>query len=167
MKSAPIPSIVLALLVVAFAVDLYLSTPQIPGEMATHFDASGHPDGWMTRSGHLGFMMCIGLGTPLLLAGLCYFIRNIPSSAINIPHRDYWLAPERRDETDRRLIAHLLWLPCLMILFFAAVHHLILAANTSVPPHLPSSGMIAAIGGILAGLAIWVIALYRMFAKPA
>lgn len=167
MKSARTPAVVLALLYAAFLADLWLSAPQLPGHVATHFDAAGHPNGWMTRAGHLRFMAGFGLALPLLLAGLGHAVRFVPAALVNLPNRDYWLAPERRAATCDRLFAQMLWLACLMLVFAASVHHLILAANRATPPRLPAPEMLLAAAAFLAAVGAWVVALLRMFRKPA
>lgn len=167
MTAARKPAILLTLLVAAFVFDVLLTAQTLPPRVATHFDGAGHANGWMSRAGHLRFMLCFGVGLPLFLAGLFYAIRIMPTGLVNMPHRDYWLAPERRADTNNRLFAHGLWLACLMLLFFAAVHHQIIGANRTPTPRLSSEGTIVLLGAFLAGLLVWIVRLYRLFPKPS
>src|SRR2546427_7634657 len=50
--------------------------------------------------------------TTLFRSGLGYVVRFLPVNSINIPNRNYWLAPERRVVTFDFLFRHLLWLAC-------------------------------------------------------
>lgn len=73
--------------------------PQLPARMATHFDLSGTVDGWMSRgsflwSGAALLAVLDGVFVALLIA-----LPRLPDAAINLPHPDYWLAPEHRAET--------------------------------------------------------------------
>src|SRR3954468_21478203 len=109
MKSRPTPALILGLLYLCFLGYLISSAPQLPDRVATHFGAGGEPDGWMSRSSHLLFMGVFGLAFPLFVVGLFFILRFLPDSGLNIPHRDYWLAPERRSETFAYLFRHSLW----------------------------------------------------------
>ena len=64
----------------------------------------------------------------------------LPSWMINLPHRDYWLAPERRYETFQWLRWFLLWVSCLETAFLTAIHVMIMLANRA-PGGMLSSPM--------------------------
>ena len=67
----------------------------------------------------------------------------VPVSFINLPHRDYWLAPERRRATSAVMLRFGLWLACLMVLFFTALYGLVVQANSpGYGQHLISPGII-------------------------
>ncbi len=72
--------------------------PRLPERLASHFDASGTPDGYASRSEFMLvwiFAIVLVNVTPLILGPL---IRKLPSRFVNTPNRDYWLAnPERRE----------------------------------------------------------------------
>jgi uncharacterized membrane protein len=66
------PLLVLGLFYVCFLGCLAASNTQLPGRVATHFDASGQPNGWMSRTAHLRLMIAFGLGFPLFVPALVY-----------------------------------------------------------------------------------------------
>jgi uncharacterized membrane protein len=72
---------------------------KLPDVVPSHFDAEGNPDGEITKSAYyllIGLVHAItAFGFPLLILGM----KRMPVSLINIPNKDYWLAPERRDQT--------------------------------------------------------------------
>jgi uncharacterized membrane protein len=86
-------------LVALVVVQLLWYLPRLPATVASHFDASGRANGWMSREAFVG----IYVGVVALLAGLFAALRLVPTSLWNLPDRDYWLAPERRDATMRRV----------------------------------------------------------------
>lgn len=160
------PVVLLALTYAIFLADLLVTAHALPDRIAVHFDAAGNANGWMTRSQHIFTELAFGTGLSLLFTGIFYAIRFLPPSIINIPNRDFWLAPERRAETNERLLTLSFWLASLVVIFFLAIHHLIIAANAISPPRLDTKTGTIALAGFLAGMAIWIIALYRRFPKP-
>jgi len=133
--------------------------------VATHFDLEGRPDIWMDRSTYLLFSMALGIGLPLLLIGLGYVVRFLPVNSINIPNRNYWLAPERREVTFDFLFRHLLWLACFEAIFMIGVHLLIAHANRQVPPHLSLPLFWGVFGSALAFVAFWLWVMLRRFRR--
>ncbi|PYJ86701.1 MAG: hypothetical protein DME22_04305 [Verrucomicrobia bacterium] len=133
--------------------------------VATHFDLEGRPDIWMDRSTYLFFSMALGIGLPLLLIGLGYFVRFLPVNSIKIPNRNYWLAPERREVTFDFLFRHLLWLACFEAIFMIGVHLLIAHANRQVPPHLSLLLFWGVFGSGLTFVVIWLWVMLRRFRR--
>jgi uncharacterized membrane protein len=141
--------------------------PKLPERMATHFNGSGAPNGWMTREG-LVKLNAATLGLVLAaVVGVAYLIRVLPPWLLNIPNKDYWLAPERRQESARRAFAHMLWLGALVAAFLTGINHLIYVANIAGgPAHLSGSGFVALVVAFLAAMGVWVVVLHFMFPKP-
>lgn len=158
---------ILVMLWIGFGATLIGAAPMLPLRMATHFDAAGNPNGWMSRSEHLIFMGAFGIGFPLFIIGMCWMARYLPMSAINLPHRDYWLSSERRDESTDYLFHHSIWLACLGIAFITGLHWTVVFSNQHQPPSLPLSWVLAVTGPFLGGVVVWIAFLYRRFHKPA
>src|SRR5687768_10431534 len=108
------PAVVLGLLYIGLMGFMVSSASQLPARVATHFDFQGHPNGWMSRSGHLTFMWILGTILPLLPVVILYLTRSLPPGLINVPNRDYWLAPERRQETLAYLMRLGIWAGCII-----------------------------------------------------
>lgn len=90
----------LSLVVLGMVIGLSLQLwywPQLPERMAIHFDAKGTPNDWMGKGP--ATLLSISLVTllPMFFLSISQVIRWLPASMINLPHREYWLAPERRD----------------------------------------------------------------------
>lgn len=74
-----------------------------PAQMAAHFNAQGLPDRFTTKMDFFGaevetMIIIVGLG--LLIQIL---VLTVPVEWVNMPNRDYWLAPERRASVIDRL----------------------------------------------------------------
>jgi cell division protein FtsX len=50
-----------------------------------------------------------------------------------------------------------------LTVFAAALHYVILQANTTAPPQLPGVLFVAVLAGLLAAMVAWTIALYVRF----
>ena len=145
---------------------LGLTYDELPQRVASHFNAAGVPDGWMSRSSHLWTISALAFGGSALLLGVFYCVRFLPGASINLPRREYWLAPERREETFQSLFRAGIWLASFEALFVLGVHLLVVAANSSEPARL-SSGVWLLGGFFLAIIAGWVFALIRRFNQVA
>jgi len=156
----------LVTLFLVFGVSLAVSLPMLPERVATHFDASGAPDGWMSRSGCLIFTSIFGVAFPLFIIGMCHAARYLHASAINIPNRAYWLAEERRLESAEYLFRHSLWMGCLGSAFATGLHWSVVFSNQRDPVRLPMSWVLGTTGLFLAGTVLWVYFLYRRFRLP-
>ena len=147
----------------AFLVGIVATYARLPERVASHFGANGVANGWMSRDGYVWFM--VGIVTFVSLTMLAAFgsVRFLPNSLINIPRRDYWLAPERRDETARTLLRYGLLMVGLISLFFLAIHLMIVAANESQPVRL-SNDVWWLLVAFLATTGVLTFKLYRRFA---
>ncbi len=141
------------------------SGTQLPDRLATHFNGSSEPNGWMSRSASQTFMLVFAFLFPLFIILVCSATRFLPASLINIPNRQYWLAPERRMETSNYLVAQSLWLACLTVGFVIGIQYSIVQANRQIPPHLSTSVLLEVIVPFIAGTIIWVILLFRHFRR--
>jgi RNA polymerase sigma factor (sigma-70 family) len=137
--------------------------------VATHFDWAGRPDGWMTHSHYLLVSLMFGCGFPLFFLAIGYLPRFLPIDkfTFKIPNRDYWLAPERRDETFNYLFRHSLWQACFAAVFALALQLLVVQANHQAPPHLSSSFVWVAAGCFITATAVLIGILFRHFKRMA
>ena len=147
----------------AFVVGMAATYARLPERMASHFDANGVANGWMSRDGYVWFMVGVVTFGSLTMVAALGLIRYLPNAVVNIPRRDYWLAPERRDETASTLMRFGLWMAGLNSLFFLAIHLLVVAANKSQPATL-SNGVWWLLAAFLATTGVLAFKLYRRFA---
>lgn len=157
--------IALALLYFLFGILLAVGSVQLPERVASHFGFSGEANGWMSRSGYLVFMALFGMIFPMLapLAGL--LLARVPASAINLPNKEYWLAPERRDGTVAFLVSQLLRLAVLELGLVIVLHQLVIDANRRDPARM-SNVVWAVLLVFLLFMAGWLWSLIRHFKLP-
>lgn len=138
--------------------------PQLPERVASHFDANGRPNGWMTRDTFIGFYWGMAGLAALIFLGLPRFLRRAPNKRINLPRREYWLAPERRAETVAYLGRQLLWMGSATLMFSIGVFHLAIQANLTDAPRLSPAAFPLIVAYLIFTL-LWVVRLVFKFRK--
>ena len=151
----------IAALVVSFLLVLgliWMTGDTLPSRVASHFNASGSPDGWMSRNTYLGWMSGIAIGVSAIFVSIFFGIRFLPASTINFPRREYWLAPERSAFTMAFITRAGIWLACINLWFLLGVHLFVLSANSSEPVHLPAAiWLLASLFGLVTLLWSWFL----------
>ena len=139
---------------------------RLPERVATHFNAAGRANGWMSRDQHLVWQLATFTFVGLLMQGLLTLQRHLPAEYVNLPHRDYWLAPERRAATEDWLGSLYLVSGSLLSLFFLAIFHLVYRANLDPTPSLTT--WVWPLGLVLTGsiLALVFVVLRRFSRRP-
>jgi hypothetical protein len=160
------PLWILFLLWVLFGALLAATYGEWPAQVATHFNLQGKPDSWMDRVWNLVAYAALGIGLPLFIYGIFALSSLFPTNLINLPQRDYWLAPERRAATFVELRRQALWLGCLIVLFVAGLYLITLDANRQQPVALSPMYVALLLAAFFLGVAIWVAFLFRRFWKP-
>jgi hypothetical protein len=159
------PLFVLLILTAIDGLMLGATRRQLPPSVASHFDIRGNADGWSDTETFVLVFAVLSLGLPLMMVGIFRLTRYLPPSLINLPNRDYWLAPERREETYSVLLRQSLWLACLVQVYVMGLYLLALEANFHDPAQLSVPAMLGLLAGFLLGVAYWVVLLYRRFRK--
>jgi uncharacterized membrane protein len=155
----------LVLLYVAAVAQLFWIASQMPDVVATHFDGAGRPNGGMTRAGMVGFqLMMLGI-TAAAFLGLPVLLGRLSPTLINIPNREYWLAPERRAASMAALQNWMAVMGCGVVVLLMAVTALLRHANQASPPRLSSTALLACLGAFLVYMAGTIVALYRRFPR--
>lgn len=165
MRIVYIPATAFLVLAALFIGYVASSASSLPTTVATHFSGRGHPNSWMSASGYVRFIISFGVGLPALMAGVFYALRWIPPSLINLPRKDFWLAPERLAKTRRYLFSRGLWLGCMMVLLMAGLHYTIVRANEVSPPQLVPKHAFTLMVIFLGALAVWMIHFLLHFAR--
>ena len=165
MKTIRLPAIVLTVLILCYLAYMAYSASLLPERVATHFDTSGQPDGWMSRSGYLIFMGALGIGAPLITVFTALISKYIPYKLINLPNKQYWLLPEHREQTYLYMTCLLLWMGCLEVIFFAGIHFLTIEANRAQPLELNMERFFILMGSFAAIIVLWLIVLIYHFKK--
>ena len=138
---------------------------RLPHLAVSHFNAQGLPDGYMDRS----FLVGLYVAAELLIAGSfllgALFMARLPDAWINLPHKEHWLAPERRGETMDWFAGSLLWFGAATLIFLLDVFGQMLSVNLGSAAGLAHPE--ASVGVYFAFSALWTAALWRRFgARP-
>jgi uncharacterized membrane protein len=139
--------------------------PQMPDVVASHFDGLGAANDWSSRKGFFGLYTVL----LLLLVGVFIYVPSWSEKrarfGMKIPHREYWLAPARIEQTRQFFRLQMLVMGVLHLCLMIFVMQLAIQANFNQIPRLhPSIGW--ALGLYFVILIAWLIHFYRHFRKP-
>ncbi len=119
--------------------------PMLPERMASHFGASGMPNGWMTKEQfYITYALVL---IPALVVEFWVGLRisRMGDARINLPHKEYWLAPERRAKTFAYFRRFFAWYGCTLLALLVYIMGLTLRANMDRESRLPTAPTITAI----------------------
>jgi uncharacterized membrane protein len=138
----------------------------LPPVMASHFDAAGQPNAFMSRDGYIRFVLCLCVGLPVLVVAVLTLVYS-RATELKLPNREYWMAPQRIERTRSFLTAHGVWLGSLLVILSCFVHWLELGANRQQPPHLSNQLFAVCMIAFLVAMAAWIAVLMFAFRRPA
>jgi uncharacterized membrane protein len=165
MSDARLPRIIYVVLLAIGVLDWVRRYPLLPERMASHFGPHGEVNNWQSKEAFFTTMTAVvgvsfvaGFVVPMLLA-------ITPASMINLPNKEYWLAPERRVQTMRYVSMKMAWFGCglLFLLLFVTSE----AINANLPSHgqFNSQAMWVVLFGFLVFTAMWTVSLLRHFSR--
>jgi uncharacterized membrane protein len=138
----------------------------LPLTVASHFDAAGRPNAFMSRDGYVRFVLCLCVGLPLLVVAILTAVYS-RATELKLPNREYWMAPQRINRTRSFLVAHGVWLGILLVCLSCLVHWLELGANRLQQPHLSNETFAVCMLAFLIAIAVWIATLMFAFRLPA
>jgi uncharacterized membrane protein len=139
--------------------------PLLPSTVASHFDAAGNPNGCSSKKQFVGIYMFVILMMSFSSLALPLLLKNMPVSLINLPKKDYWLAPERRETTFLFIGETMLGSGNATILFLIITFQLSFEANLSTPLHFSSETMFILLGGYLLFISVWLARFIMRFRR--
>jgi len=119
--------------------------PMMPERMASHFGPSGAANGWMTKAQFFAVYAITLLPAFVVEFWVARKIAETPGARINLPNKEFWLAPERRAETLAYFETFFAWYGCAFQLLVIFVMGLAMRANLSPPPRLALAPTVAAL----------------------
>lgn len=164
MKNQPKSLLTLVGVIIAAAIDAAYHYPLMPTKMASHFGPSGQADGWMPKDAFMIMNASLLLFTAVLLGNIGNRLQSFPNDSINLPNREYWLAPEQRGQTFRVIHGYFLWFAAATNILLAAIIHLVYRANLSPLPSLGSLTWVI-LGAYLVYVLCWTVSLTRHFKR--
>jgi uncharacterized membrane protein len=166
MAGTRVPRILFFAILLAAIAQCVHDFPLLPDRVASHFGASGMPNGWMTKPQFL-----IAYAVVLLPALVVEFwvggrVSKKPDSRLRLPNKEYWLAPEHRDETFAYFESFFAWYGCAFLLVEVFAMGLAMRANLQAPPQLPTAPIVSVLAGFVLFNVGAVMAMYRRFSVP-
>jgi uncharacterized membrane protein len=163
MQNSGLPKLIYGLLAAVGLIYFSLLYPQLPESMASHFNASGAPTAWMPKSGFfmLIFIVSLAAGVPVFLVPRS--MAKLPNDKINLPNKEYWLAPERRIETMQYLGTQMGWFGCALLAPLLSGLYIAVAANFRPAHHFDSGSFYVVLGAFLAFIIFWLVRLFSHF----
>jgi hypothetical protein len=150
------------LLIAGAAAFILLTSLSLPDVIASHFGSDGRANGFMPRGAYVGLLLAFVIGLPTLLIVSSRGLDS-PNARINLPNRDYWLAPGRRAETVAYLRAHLKQFSTVLVVFLCYVHWLVVRANAIRPPRLSAPWIGVGLAAFATYAIVWTRLLLRRF----
>jgi uncharacterized membrane protein len=162
-----LPLLFLFVSAATFLASLVYFLPCLPDRLATHFATSGQANGWMTRNQHLIGISILGFGLPALVIGICYGLRFLPSSMLNVPRASYWRAPEHYPKACRLILRWSFCFGAISFLWTSLLNYQLVLANRLNPPFLAPIPTVILSGSYIAATSLWVGALLWQFLRGA
>jgi hypothetical protein len=157
--------VLLVLLAAAGLAFVLATAAQLPAIAATRFDLGGTPNAFVSRQDYCWLMGFLVGFVPLLVGFLPRLVGARWPRLLNIPDRDYWLAPERRAETLASIESRTMLLASVMIAFMCFSHWLVLEANAKAPMKLAETPLFIGVVAFAAFVIAWIVALHARFRR--
>lgn len=154
---------VFMLLCVACVAHALYYYPRLPAQVARHFGESGQPNAWCSKMQFL--VLYVGTVSVMVLTflGIGLALPKLPDWALNIPRKDYWLAPERRQPTVARVATSLLWLGSLNMVLLLDIFHQSFQVHLGIAAALNHIGI--SVAAYLIVSTVWCLRICLTFGK--
>lgn len=157
MSDPKLPRLIFGLLFLFGVVYFSRLYAQLPEVMASHFNGHGVPNGWMPKSDFFKALLPLGLLIAIIAFVVPALMRILPPSMINLPNKDYWLAPERRAETVQYMEGAFAWFGCAVLALLTFTFYIAAKANLDPGRGFDSSAMMLALGAFFVFLLFFII----------
>lgn len=137
--------------------------PKLPQRIAVHFGYDGTPNGWAPKDGLLWTTLVVLAILSVTTMGIPRLVTAVSGDRMNLPHRAYWLAPERRKQTMGFIEAQGIWFGCAVLLLLYTAFQLAVDANLSPDKRFNSRTMWNALGVFFFVVVVWMIHFVRHF----
>jgi uncharacterized membrane protein len=139
---------------------------QLPGVVASHFDARGVANGWQVKSAFFGTFIGVGVLAAVIGFGVPRIIAALPAQLINLPNKDFWLAPEHLAMTLEFLSTYFAWFGCAIYLILILTFDYALQSNLHPENRPDVSRMWYILAGFGAFMIVWITRLLMRFLRP-
>jgi serine/threonine-protein kinase len=167
MDKMRLPNSIFLLLVLLGALQFAYYAPRLPEIIGSHFGAAGSVNGWQTKLAFFSMELFMIVLAAIISFGVPRLLDSIPISLINLPNKEFWFAPERRQETLAYFRAWSAWFGCALLAFLLFVMELAFRANLHTPPQFNNSAFIPALLAFVFFDITLVLRLILHFSRPS
>lgn len=139
--------------------------PQMPDVVASHFDGLGTPNDWSGRNGFFGIYLAMLMLLVLVFIYVPGWSEKRAKFGMKIPNREYWLDPERLEQTREFFRRQMLVMGVVHLGLAIFTVQLVIQANFDQAPRLDQS-IAWALGIYFLILIGWLIHFFLHFRKP-
>jgi hypothetical protein len=159
-----IPVMMLIAAAVFFVYFVFGRARSLPDRVAVHFSFFGKPNGWLSSRQYRVVIVLFGLGVTVLVVTVCYMVKVLVPSSLNVPHADHWRSTGHYDQACAFLFHSSLWLGTALLLWMSLLHHVIVVANRTSPPALAPKSVVYLVVSVGVVIILWIVAMNKHFA---
>jgi uncharacterized membrane protein len=145
MSNTRLPSSIFFALVLVGAGQYAYYAPRLPEVLASHFAGNGAVNGWQTKAAFFSIELAVIVLATIVSFGVPRLIEAMPVSLINLPHKEFWLDANRREDTLSYIRGWSVWFGCGLLAFLLFVMELAFRANLQTPPHFNNVAFVPAL----------------------
>jgi uncharacterized membrane protein len=135
MKNIKANKIILIFLFIIFLGLMLYSYFTLPDKVAIHFSGGGVPNGWMSKLNYVISFGLLGILIPLFIIWIFHITPNLPKGLINLPNKEYWLAPDQFQQTKSDINIYGIWFADFLLFDVFIAGCIILNANKQSVVH--------------------------------
>ncbi len=166
MNSRFAPYIISLIAFAGFIIRAIYWLPLMPDKIAIHYGFNGTADNWGNKMEFIILMGGLMLFLGMLFFGLSALMTRLPDTMINLPNKEYWLAPERR-ETSLNTVAQLMKdIGSRTLLFFAVIFEITCRSNASLSLQIDTQLFFIVFGMYLFAVIVSIVYFVKQFSKP-
>ena len=165
MQDARLPRTLFAVLAAGAAIYFSSYYAELPEVVASHFNAQGVPNGWQTKSAFFAVFVGVSVLAVLVGFGIPRIMSLMPPELINLPKKQYWLAPQHLAETHAFLNSYFAWFGCAVFLIMILTFDYAIQSNLHPDNRPDISRMWYILAGFVLFTLVWTIRMLLRFGR--
>jgi hypothetical protein len=165
MPNTRLPGSIFFALVLIGAAQYAYYAPRLVEVLASHFAGNGAVNGWQSKAAFFAMQLAMVIFAAIVGFGIPRLIGAMPVSLINLPNKEFWLSPERRDDTLSYIGVWTAWFGCALLAFLLFVMELAFRANLQTPPRFNMAAFFPALVAFVVFDAVALLRLILHFSK--
>src|SRR5260370_37720107 len=145
MPNTRLPNSIFFALVALGAAQVSFYAPRIRELLGSHFSRGGSVNGWQTKAAFFATELAMIILATVISFGIPRIIAAAPVALINLPHKEYWLAPERREDTLAYIRVWSAWFGCGLLAFLLFAMELVFRADLRTPSQFNNAAFVPAL----------------------